>query len=201
MNESTLEQQYDACFACCHDIFEKKLKDYGPNWLLYRLPSLVDEIWRKAKRIRSLEEMRDASQIPEGRDVEYVGIINYSIITLITLGEFDGLPKPDEALENLALLEGIAHSTLSDAFWKVVGDTKDLILKKNHDYSNTWKSMELSSLTDQIIIKTYRIKNILRQDGPLLISEGIDAQLYDIINYAFFALVRLSADAVAVKQP
>lgn len=195
MKSNELEQQYDAVAAYCRDIFGKKLEDYGPTWLLCRLPTLADEIWRKVKRIRNLEELKDDCKIAEGRDVEYMGILNYSVITLIVLGGFAGMPRAEEAVENLSLLEEISHKALLDAFDRVIREAKDLILRKNHDYSDAWRSMELSSLTDQIVVKTYRIKNILRRDHPLLISEGIDAQLYDIINYAVFALVRLDFSA------
>ena len=187
--QNTLEKQYHAIYHYCFEIYEKKLEDYGPSWILYRLPSLIDEIWRKAKRIRTLEEKNDQCQIPEGRDVEYVGIINYCMMALM---QIEGkVPSSENVIENLSLLEEIEKKKLLDSYGEIFDTIQTLMLQKNADYGNAWKSMEISSMTDQVIMRVYRIKTILKHGGTVKISEGIDAQLQDIINYCFFALIRM----------
>ena len=186
-----LLKSYDKIIEYSFDIFKKKQKDYGPTWILNRYSSLIDEVWRKAKRIRTLEENgEENSLIKEGRDVEYIAIINYCIMCLIRLGDY-GLPKDSEVLEDLSMLERVSDEKLFSAYKDVAAKIRELLRRKNTDYGDAWKSMGVHSMTDQVIIRVYRIKTILSNNGKCEISEGIDAQLQDIINYCVFALIKL----------
>jgi len=164
---------------------------------LYRFQSLNDEIWRKAKRIRTLEEHDDRACIPEGRDIEYVGIINYCIMFLIKLETSVGIPSLDDVTENLKLLDEIDESIIYNAYQAQMSRVKDLLIKKNTDYGDAWRSMSLMSMTDQVIIRVYRIRKILMNNGKCAVSEGISAQLHDIINYCVFALIKMDTNLFA----
>lgn len=171
-------QQYDSIIAICRDIFEKKMKDYGSAWRILRTKSLTDQIYIKAKRIRSIEE-KGMSRVDEGVKPEFIGIVNYAIMALVQLekgiGEDHELPL-DESLE---LYERYFH------------EAKSLMQNKNHDYDEAWRDMRISSLTDLILMKLLRVKQIEDNKGKTLISEGLDANYLDMINYAVFALIRL----------
>ena len=195
MNEK-LSQQFDKIFEYCFNVFKEKQLDYGPTWLLYRYSSIVDEIWRKVKRIRTLEEQNDNSYIQEGRDIEYVGIINYSIMFLIRLDNIDDIPSIDDAINDLLKIDNLKKQTIFDAYQLMVKQIKDLLYRKNSDYGNAWQSMSLYSMTDQVIIRVYRIKTILSNNGQCAVSEGINAQLQDIINYCIFALIKLNSNLI-----
>lgn len=190
--ESQLLHQFDQILHYCFDLFKHKHADYGPTWFLYRYPSLNDEIWRKAKRIRTLEEHHDQACIPEGRDIEYIGIINYCIMFLIQLDPSSGLPAPDDVVENLGILDEINEETIYHAYQTQSTRVKELLIKKNTDYGDAWRSMSLTSMTDQVIIRVYRIRKILLNNGKCAVSEGIGAQLHDIINYCVFALIKMN---------
>lgn len=162
----------------CRDIFEKKLTDYGTSWRIMRPSSLTDQIYIKAKRIRTLEEIgENSAAIHEGIEPEYIGIVNYCAIALIQLKLGPGEPIP--AKEALRLYD--------DA----VGGALDLMLHKNHDYGEAWREMRISSFTDIILQKLLRTKEIESNGGRTLISEGVDANYMDMINYAVFALIKL----------
>lgn len=191
--ESDLFTKFDKIFDHCFSLFRDKNGDYGPTWLLYRPQSLNDEIWRKAKRIRTLEENEDRACIPEGRDVEYVGIINYCIMFLIRLEGAPGLPGNDDVMEDLGVLDGVDPERLYTAYQSHVKNVRDLLVKKNTDYGDAWKSMSLIAMTDQVIIRVYRIRKILSNMGRCSVSEGIAAQLHDVINYCIFALIKMDA--------
>lgn len=188
---SELFSQFDRIFDHCFRLFKIKNADYGPTWLLFRNQSLNDEIWRKAKRIRTLEEHHDQACIPEGRDVEYIGIINYCIMFLIKLDPSAALPTGDEIIKNLSSFDGIDENILYSAYQRQVGIIKDLLIKKNTDYDDAWKNMSITSMTDQVIIRVYRIRRLLINDGKASASEGITAQLHDIVNYCIFALIKM----------
>lgn len=192
--ENKLLYKFDKIFDYCFNIFKSKNYDYGPTWLLYRYQSLNDEIWRKAKRIRTLEEHKDRACIPEGRDIEYIGIINYCIMFLIRLENIKGIPSIDKITEEVLELEKINDDILFDAYQNNVSIIKELLIKKNTDYGDAWKSMSIISMTDQVIIRVYRIRKILLNDGRCSVSEGIPAQLNDIINYCVFALIKMNSD-------
>ena len=176
---SKTSQQYDAVISICKDIFIKKMKDYGSAWRVLRPSSLTDQIFIKAQRIRSIEQ-KGTQKIDENARSEYIGIVNYCIIALIQLEM--GVSNDAENLtpENAALL-----------YDKYFLQAKSLMENKNHDYSEAWRDMRISSLTDIILMKLLRTKQIEDNDGKTFISEGIDANYLDMINYAVFALIKL----------
>ena len=171
-------QQYDAVIKNCRDLFQKKMKDYGSAWRILRLPSLTDQIFIKAQRIRSLQE-NPVHKIDEDEKSEFTGIINYSIMALVQL-EKGVVDQPDlDPAEALGLYD------------KHIAVTKALMENKNHDYGEAWRDMRVSSLTDLILQKLLRVKQIENNKGRTLVSEGIDANYQDIVNYAVFALIHL----------
>jgi hypothetical protein len=172
-------QQYDTAIGRCRDIFMKKNTDYGTAWRILRQTSITDQIYIKAKRIKSIEE-KGTQKIDEGVEGEYVGIINYCLIALIQmeLGQ-------NEELE-------INTDDLADLFDKKAKQAKNLMEDKNHDYGEAWRDMRISTYTDLILMKLLRIKQIEDNKGKTLISEGVDANFFDIINYSVFALIRLN---------
>ena len=169
-------QQYDGVIAICRALFINKMKDYGSAWRILRLPSLTDQIFIKAQRIRTLQE-NDVQKIADNATAEFIGIINYSIMALVQL-ELGVVDKPDLNTEKA--------TELYDAKLKL---TKDLMENKNHDYGEAWREMRVSSLTDLILQKLLRVKQIEDNKGKTLVSEGIDANYQDMINYAVFALI------------
>ena len=170
--------QYDAAVKQCKDIFMKKMKDYGTAWRVLRTSSITDQIFIKAQRIRNIE-VKGTQKVDEDAKSEYLGIVNYSVIGLIQLGLAN-----DERLE-------IPTEEVSALFDKYMKGAKGLMENKNHDYGEAWREMRVSSLTDLILMKIQRIKQIEDNKGNTLISEGIDANYYDMINYAVFAVIRL----------
>lgn len=169
---------FDEVIQTCRDLFIKKSKDYGTAWRILRLPSLTDQIFIKAQRIRSLQELT-SRRVDEGERSEFIGIINYAIMALIQLEE-GVAEQPDINAEQALLL-----------YDKHVAETKQLMEDKNHDYGEAWKDLRVSSLTDLIIQKLLRVKQIEDNKGKTIVSEGIDANYQDIINYAVFALIHL----------
>lgn len=176
---SETEAQYDNVVSECRELYAKKLKDYGSAWRILRLPSLTDQIYIKAQRIRSIED-KGTQKISDGIRGEFIGILNYSVMALIQL-EKGIAEQPDLELD--AALESF------DAQMK---DVKNLMLAKNHDYGEAWREMRISSLTDLILQKLLRIKQIEDNSGLTLVSEGIDANYHDMINYSAFALIKLN---------
>lgn len=176
-------EQYDAVIKICRDLFQKKMKDYGSAWRILRLPSLTDQIFIKAQRIRGLQE-NEVRKVDEDEHSEFIGIINYSIMALIQLQE-GVVDQPDLTAEQaLALYD---EHTMK---------TKSLMEDKNHDYGEAWRDMRVSSLTDLILQKLLRVKQIEDNQGKTLVSEGIDANYQDMVNYAIFAMIHLNEDAV-----
>lgn len=171
-------EEYDEIIAICTDIFTKKMKDYGSAWRILRTSSLTDQIFIKAKRIRTLEEVEE-NKVGEDIRSEYIGIVNYCIMALVQLELGSN--------ENTELPLKEAKALYSDYFKKA----KALMQNKNHDYGEAWRDMRLSSLTDLILMKLLRTKQIEDNKGKTLISEGIDANYFDMINYAVFALIKL----------
>ena len=172
---------FDEVIATCRELFIKKTKDYGTAWRILRLPSLTDQIYIKAQRIRSLQELA-SRKIDEGEKSEFIGIINYAIMALIQL-EKGVAEEPD--LDLAKALELYDHQ---------VEITKSLMEDKNHDYGEAWKDLRVSSLTDLILQKLLRVKQIEDNKGKTLVSEGIEANYQDIINYAVFALIHIDED-------
>ena len=169
-------KEYDNVIAICRSLFIDKMKDYGCAWRILRLPSLTDQIYIKAQRIRSLQE-NEVRKIDEDETGEFIGIINYSIIALIQL-ELGVADQPDLDVEKATKLYDV----------KIIS-TKNLMEDKNHDYGEAWRDMRVSSLTDLILQKLLRVKQIENNKGKTLVSEGIDANYQDMINYAVFALI------------
>ena len=174
-------QEYDIVMESCRDIFLKKMQDYGTAWRILRPSSLTDQIFIKANRIRSIEEKGEC-KVNEGIVPEFIGIINYSIMGLIQLELGRGEDKPEDR-------ESI--TTLYNHYFQ---QAKALMLDKNHDYGEAWRDMRISSYTDLILMKIMRTKQIEDNHGATLVSEGIDANYNDMINYAVFALIRLTLE-------
>ncbi|MEZ4797418.1 MAG: DUF1599 domain-containing protein [Flavobacteriaceae bacterium] len=172
-------KQYDSVITTCRDLFIKKMSDYGSAWRILRLPSLTDQIFIKAQRIRGLQQ-NDVQKVDEGQESEFIGIINYCIMALIQL-EKGVVEQPDLSVEEATKL-----------YDKQVSITKQLMLDKNHDYGEAWRDMRVSSLTDLILQKLLRVKQIEDNKGKTLVSEGIDANYQDMVNYAVFAMIHLS---------
>ena len=186
-----LEKEFDEIVEECFGLFKDKLTDYGPTWLFFRNSSLIDQLWIKAKRISVLEENNDNSLVKEGRDGEYIGLINYSVVMLFRILYPDAMPDYEKVLVNPELADEVKIDDILKLYKKIIGDVKELMIRKNHDYGDAWRGMQQSSITDMIIIKLSRIKKIVKNSGVLLVSENIDAQLFDIINYAVFGLIKL----------
>ncbi|SNS10879.1 DUF1599 domain-containing protein [Dokdonia pacifica] len=175
---SNTSTQYDNAITKCRSLYINKMKDYGSAWRILRLPSLTDQIFIKAQRIRGLQE-NDVQKVDEGQVSEFIGIINYSVMALIQL-DLGVVEQPDLNLEEA-----------TNAYDKKVAITKALMEDKNHDYGEAWRDMRVSSLTDLILQKLLRVKQIEDNQGKTLVSEGIDANYQDMINYAVFALIHL----------
>jgi hypothetical protein len=175
---SSTSKQFDSVIKKSREIFEKKLHDYGSSWRIMRLHSVTDQIFIKAQRIRSIEE-KGKQKVEEGIIPEYIGILNYAIIGLIqfNLGNDDNCTLQKKEIMNL--------------YDKYAAEAKSLMENKNHDYGEAWRDMRISSFTDIILMRIMRIKQIEDIQGETFISEGIDANYYDIINYAIFALIRM----------
>ena len=171
--------QYDSVVEQCRNLFTKKMSDYGSAWRILRLPSLTDQIFIKAQRIRQLQE-NDVRKVDEGEKSEFIGIINYSIMALIQL-ELGVVENPD-----------LSSEEATELYNKHMAVTKELMENKNHDYGEAWRDMRVSSLTDLIIQKLLRVKQIEDNEGKTLVSEGIDANYQDMINYAVFAMIHLN---------
>ena len=173
---STTSQEYDRVIVICRQLYSNKMKDYGSAWRILRLPSLTDQIFIKAQRIRSLQQ-NDVRKIDEDEIGEFIGIINYSIMALIQL-DLGVVEQPDLNAEKAIQL-----------YDEKIALTKALMEDKNHDYGEAWREMRVSSLTDLILQKLLRVKQIEDNKGKTLVSEGIDANYQDMINYAVFALI------------
>lgn len=181
--------EFDLVAAQCLDLFSKKTADYGTAWRILRTSSLTDQIYIKAQRIRNIQE-KGVAKIEEGIIPEFIGIVNYSVMALIQLEvgvahTAEKLMLPDEALK---------------LFAQYLNNAKELMMDKNHDYDEAWRKMRISSLTDIILMKLLRVKQIEDHDGNTSVSEGLSANYYDIINYAIFALIRLLVENEDVKS-
>jgi hypothetical protein len=171
--------QYETVLSQCKDIFLKKMEDYGTAWRILRVSSITDQIFIKAQRIRSIEE-KGIQKVEEGIDSEFTGIINYCIIALIQLDK-----DSDDDLE-------MSATEVIQLFEKHTEEARRLMENKNHDYGEAWRDMRVSSMTDLILMKILRIKQIEDHNGMTLVSEGVAANYYDMLNYATFALIKLS---------
>lgn len=172
------KQQFEHVIAICRDWFAKKLHDYGAAWRIMRPSSVTDQIFIKANRIRSIE-IKGVTLVNEGIRPEFIAIVNYGIIGLIQLEQ--GYAETDDMTEQQALEQYDKHAKAA----------LELMLAKNHDYDEAWRSMRITSYTDLILMKIYRTKQIEALSGNTLVSEGIDANYMDMINYSVFALIKL----------
>jgi len=170
--------QYSNIVKTCQAIFEKKTKDYGTAWRILRLPSMTDQIMIKAQRIRAIQE-QPTQRVDEGVSTELIGIVNYSVMALMQI-----------ALKDCEGLE-LTYDRLAPLYDEIITSTTTLLNNKNHDYQEAWRAMRLGSITDIILMKLLRIKHIEDNQGTTLISEGVEANYQDIINYAVFALIKL----------
>ena len=175
---SNTSEQFDGIIASCKEIFMKKMVDYGTAWRILRPSSLTDQIYIKANRIRSIQEL-GSQKVEEDIRGEFIGIINYSVMALIQLelGTSENAAMPSAEVEKL--------------YMGYLNESKSLMEKKNHDYGEAWRNMRIPSIIDIILMKILRVKQIEDNQGKTLISEGIDANYYDMINYAAFALILL----------
>lgn len=171
-------KEFESIIDKCKDIFLKKMKDYGTAWRILRTTSLTDQVFIKAQRIRTLQE-KGVSKVEEGIEPEFVGIINYCAMALIQLEM--GVADADYGFDE----------KIADAYISKLQEAQDLMLDKNHDYGEAWRDMRVSSLTDLILMKLLRVKQIEDNDGKTIISEGLDANYLDMINYAVFSLIKL----------
>ena len=174
-------EQYDEMIRYCGETFRNKAVDYGTAWRILRLPSLTDQIYIKANRIRSIQEKGEA-KVAEGIVPEFVGIVNYSVMALIQL-EIGVANSPEEV--------ALPAEKACELYDRYIRAAKNLMMSKNHDYDEAWRQMRISSITDIILMKIFRIKSIEDHQGNTIVSEGLDANYYDMINYSMFCLIRL----------
>lgn len=183
MISQTLDQ-YNEVITSCREVFEKKTVDYGTAWRILRIPSITDQIFIKAQRIRSIQDNKGEMKVQEDISNEFVGIINYCVMALIQLELND-----DQELE-------LPVEKVKKLYSKHINETIELFKNKNHDYGEAWRDMRVSSITDIILMKLLRVKQIEDNEGATLISEGVDANYQDMINYAVFCLIKLSEEKV-----
>lgn len=187
MSNRNTQEQFEKVMAECRSLFVKKLHDYGAAWRILRPSSLTDQIYIKANRIRSLE-IKGVSLVGEGIRPEFIGIVNYAIIGLIQL-EKGFSEKPDD----MSVEEAV------EAYDKHANEALQLMLRKNHDYDEAWRMMRISSYTDLILMKVFRTKQIEMLQGDTLVSEGVDANYLDMLNYAVFGLIKLEENKTAAE--
>ena len=178
MADKTIEQ-YNAEVKKCRNIFAAKAKDYGTSWRIMRMQSITDQIFIKAQRIRTID-LKGEKKVNEEMDVEFIGIVNYGAIALIQLELGDGSENE------------IAYQEALKLFDKKITEARDIMLAKNHDYGEAWRDIRVSSFTDLILMRILRIRKIEDNKGQTIMSEGVDANLHDIINYSIFALIKLN---------
>lgn len=174
------KEQFEAAIDQCRSVFLKKMQDYGTAWRILRTSSLTDQIYIKANRIRSIQ-VKGLSRVNEGIMEEFIGIVNYSVMALIQLEK--GLAENGEDLPN---------SEIEELYNKHIYTSQSLMENKNHDYDEAWRNMRISSLDDIILMKLLRVKQIEDNEGVTLVSEGLDANYQDMINYALFALIKIA---------
>ena len=182
MQTKDTKTQFHAVLAQCRKLFVNKMKDYGPAWRILRTPSITDQIFIKVKRIRTLQTTSERL-VDEGIEPEFIGIVNYAAMGIIQL-QLGVVDMPDLTSEEATAL-----------YDKVTNEAYELMTRKNHDYDEAWRDMRVSSITDLIMSKVLRTKSIEDNNGKTLVSEGLDANYYDMINYAVFALILMGEEA------
>jgi hypothetical protein len=176
MNNTSIE--FDNAIKTCREVLIKKHKDYGTSWRIMRVSSILDQIFIKATRIRTVEE-NGLMKVNEGIEPEYIGIINYCVMGLIQI-----------ELKNETKIE-LSEERVSNLYDKYINACKDLMMEKNHDYGEVWRNMQVSTFTDMLLMRIHRMRQILENDGKTIMSEGIDSNLMDMVNYSVFALIRM----------
>ena len=184
--------EYTQAVQKSKDIFLKKMEDYGTAWRILRTSSITDQIFIKAKRIRSIEQKVE-QRVNEGIEPEFMGVVNYAVIALMQLEIRELVMKEEEDTK----IPEVHKDHVESRYDFHIGCAYDLMSDKNHDYDEAWRDMRISSLTDLILMKLLRIKEIENNEGKTMISEGIDANYYDIINYAIFALIKLEGEGIS----
>lgn len=179
MTKPNTEKEFHEVLAQCRQLFINKMKDYGPAWRILRTPSITDQIFIKVKRIRTLQTIA-RHLVDEGIEPEFIGVVNYAAMGIIQL-QLGVVDKPDLNTERATAL-----------YDKVTHEAYELMTRKNHDYDEAWRDMRVSSITDLIMSKVLRTKSIEDNGGKTIVSEGLDANYYDMINYAVFALILLA---------
>jgi hypothetical protein len=179
MSNPKTEQEFHAVLAQCRKLFIDKMKDYGPAWRILRTPSITDQIFIKVKRIRTLQTTTE-QLVDEGIEPEFIGIVNYAAMGIIQL-QLGVVDQPD-----------LTSEEATNLYDRATNEAYELMTRKNHDYDEAWRDMRVSSITDLIMAKVLRTKSIEDHDGKTIASEGLDANYYDMINYAVFALILLS---------
>jgi hypothetical protein len=179
--ETQTSTEYTQVINRCKELFRKKTLDYGTAWRILRLPSITDQIFIKAQRIRSIQE-KGSQKVNDPIADEFIGIINYCLIALLQISF-----SKDERLE-------IPFEELEPVYDRWVADTKGLLEQKNHDYGEAWREMRVSSITDIILMKLLRVKQIEDNRGKTLVSEGIEANYQDMINYAVFCMIKIKSN-------
>lgn len=179
MTQPNTEKEFHAVLTQCRQLFINKMKDYGPAWRILRTPSITDQIFIKVKRIRTLQTATE-HLVDEGVEPEFIGIVNYAAMGIIQL-QLGVVDQPDLTSEEATKL-----------YDRVTTEAYELMTRKNHDYSEAWRDMRVSSITDLIMSKVLRTKSIEDHGGKTIVSEGLDANYYDMINYAVFALILLT---------
>ena len=177
------EQQFDHAVDLCKELYLNKMKDYGSSWRIMRPSSVTDQLFIKAQRIQSIE-IKGEQRIDDDIQSEFIGLVNYAVIGIIQL---ELINQGNNELE-------LSVPFAAELYTAKINMAKELMINKNHDYGEAWREMRVSSYTDLILMKIYRIKQIENNAGQTLVSEGIDANYFDIINYAIFALIKLSFD-------
>lgn len=180
MSFEKTELEYRQVIKSCKELFDKKTKDYGTAWRILRLPSITDQIFIKAQRIRSIQE-KGTQKVADDIASEFVGIINYCVIALIQMNL-----DPNEPLE-------MEFEKVSKLYQSYIDATLELQKNKNHDYGEAWREMRVSSMTDLILMKILRVKQIEDNSGKTLVSEGIEANYQDMINYSVFCLIKMKS--------
>lgn len=184
---SKTKEQFDSIITICKDLFKKKLSDYGASWRILRPTSVTDQIFIKAKRIRSIEE-KGVQKIEEDIESELIAIVNYGVIGLIQLHH-----KATEEVD-------ISEEEALNLYNRYINETVNLMYAKNHDYDEAWRSMRTSSFTDLILMKIYRTKQIENHGGKTLVSEGVDANYMDMINYSIFGLIQIKFSTTNIDE-
>ena len=179
MTRPNTEKEFHEVLAQCRQLFVDKMKDYGPAWRILRTPSITDQIFIKVKRIRTLQTATERL-VDEGIEPEFIGIVNYAAMGIIQL-QLGVVDQPD-----------LSSEKATELYDKVTNDAYELMTRKNHDYDEAWRDMRVSSITDLIMSKVLRTKSIEDHGGKTIVSEGLDANYYDMINYAVFALILLT---------